>query len=92
MRGYDIQLLNPERNPKKRFFLPIRIFSVIPLFFFFGREKNQHFAENLAKPHTQHENTSNNLAVCKVPSQQNNKKYFSHKVKFLKVPGREIIT
>ena len=37
------------------------------------------------KPHTQHENTSNNLAVCKVPSQENNKKYFSHKVKIL--PG-----
>ena len=39
MRGYDIQLLNPERNPKKRFFSPIRIFSLIPLLFFFDARK-----------------------------------------------------
>ena len=90
MRGYDIQLLNPERNPKKRSFSQIRIFLGDSPTFFFNAKKNQYFAENVAKPHTQHENTSNNLAVCKVPRQENNKKYFSYKVKIL--PGREIIT
>ena len=75
-----------RKKSKKAFF-----FADSPTFFF-RREKNQYFAENLAKPHTQHENTSTYLAVCKVPSQKNNKKYFSHKVKILRVPSREIIT